>query len=332
MENLVHQYFIYSFTYKIAGNLENISDILKSFYNKYQLFKSETWKDIVENNIINKDELIKTIQELYFFKKEVVKPSWRELWDYDHLNKNTFYKNLESMQTDFLNFKYNNPLILLHVVSLLITFSKVGIKTVISVEEVRDITCEYIKSHTNEEWNRKNREDRIFNSTGLAYINDDDTDFKDVSRLVNSKIDEIVAEYKVYAEREDREDLVNMIESGDFLNLINIIDKKYSTVACFHNFDPEVIFQKLIEDDSRIFGFSMVINHRYPDNHTMNGRPISFYRLEELFFLQALSTHIQDYLKKDDRDDFIALKLKTLIDLLEKKMKYLEEIKRKYTN
>ena len=151
MENLVHQYFIYSFTYKITGNLSNISDVLKSFDNNYQLFKPKTWKDIIENNIINQDELTKTIKELYFFKKEVEKPSWRELWDYNHLNKDAFYKYLKSMQKDFLNFKYNNPLILLHVVSLLITFSKAGIKTVISVEKIRDITCEYIRSHTNKE-------------------------------------------------------------------------------------------------------------------------------------------------------------------------------------
>ena len=298
MENLVHQYFIYSFTYKIAGNLSNISDILKSFDDKYQLFKSKTWKDIIENNIINQDELTNTIQELYFFKKEVEKSSWRELWVYNHLNKDSFYKNLESMQRDFLNFKYNNLLILLHVVSLLITFSKAGIKTVISVEEIRDIACEYMRSHTNKEWNRKNREDRIFNSTGLAYINDDDADFKNILRLINSKIDNIVAEYKVYAEKEDRENSVSMIETGDFLDLIDILDEKYSTVAYLHNLDPDVIFQKLIEDDSRIFGFSMVINHRYPDNHIMNGKPISFYRLEELSFLQALSIHIQTYLKK----------------------------------
>ena len=332
MENLVHQYFIYSFTYKIAGNLDNISDILKSFNNKYQLFNSKTWKDIIENNIINQDELTKTIQELYFFKKEVEKPSWRELWDYNHLNKDAFYKNLKSMQTDFLNFKYNNPLILLHVVSLLITFSKAGIKTVISVEKIRDTTCEYIRSHTNKEWNKKNRGDSFFNSTGLGYTNDDDADFKNILRLINIKIDDIVAEYEVYAEKEDRANSVSMIETGDFLGLIDILDKKYSTVAYLHNLDADMIFQKIMEDDSLIFGFSMVINHRYPSNHTMDNRPISFYRLEELSFLQALSTHIRTYLEKDDRDDFIALKLKILIELLEKNIKYLEEIKKQYIN
>lgn len=276
--------------------------------------------------------MTKTIQELYFFKKEVEKPSWRELWDYNHLNKDAFYKNLKSMQTDFLNFKYNNPLILLHVVSLLITFSKAGIKTVISVEKIRDTTCEYIRSHTNKEWNKKNRGNSFFNSTGLGYTNDDDADFKNILRLINIKIDDIVAEYEVYAEKEDRANSVSMIETGDFLGLIDILDKKYSTVAYLHNLDADMIFQKIMEDDSRIFGFSMVINHRYPSNHTMDNRPISFYRLEELSFLQALSTHIRTYLEKDDRDDFIALKLKILIELLEKNIKYLEEIKKQYIN
>lgn len=281
---------------------------IEKIYEKYNikknpLFDGEIWVKILLDNSIQKEELNKFISNLSFFleKKEKVQPSWVKMWHYRELSDEEFTKNLNDVLNKFKNCQYDIPEHFIHVIALLIFFSKNKLCK-FPVEDIkRQVeTCIKDKYQNHENWKNKLFKDSIrFNTTGLGYMCEDDEDFRNIFSLIIEK-NKII--YEVEEINKQQQLLNKFLESIKEFNeefLMNFLLKDFESTPILSDINHKSFIEILINiENKNISKLSEILHSRYSDNKRLNGRVYYYcYLTEELTFWKDVNNALDIYLQ-----------------------------------
>ena len=302
----------------LLDNKDNKETNIEKIYEKYNiknnpLFDGKNWVEILLDNSIQKEELNKLISNLFFFveKKEKVQPSWIKLWHYMELSDEEFNKNLNDVRDKFLNCKYDIPEHFIHVIALLIFFSKNQLCS-LTVEDIKSQvkTCMEKKYQNHENWKNKLFEDSMrFNKTGLNYMHKDDEDFKEIFSFIKE-------ENKIIYEKEEKNKKQQLLNK--FLKSIKELNEEFLTDFLLNDLKPTPKFsylnhKKFTEiltslENKNISKLGEILHSRYSDYKNLNDKVYYCYLTEELDFWKSVSEDLDKYLEN--------IKNKTLNTLL----------------
>lgn len=278
---------------------------IEKIYEKYNitnnpLFAGENWVKILLDNSIQKEALNELISNLSFFleKKEKAQASWVKIWNYGELSNEEFNKNLSDVLNKFQNCEYDIPEHFIHVIALLIFFSKNQLCK-ITIEDIKSQveTCIEEKYQKHENWKNELFKDRIrFNRTGLGYMGQDDKDFREIFSLIIEKNKSI---YEV-EENDKQQQLLNK-----FLESIKQFDEKF-LIDFFMKFETTPIFNLLEHksftniltsiENKNISMLGDILHSRYSHDR-LNGREYYSYLTNELDFWKSVHSNLDIHLQ-----------------------------------
>lgn len=323
---LIEHFIMRSLIYKHNLGEEKIKSLKEQARGQYTLFQEKVWKSIVEDFDFNKEDINSSISKLHFFQEEKKEESWRILWNYSIVSHDVFHENLSDVIDKYKNLYYQNPVILLHVVELLILFIEKGIEKNTSAEEVEDIAENYILrySRNNEEWLRSEGISDFFNFTGLGFINQENITVIEIRRKINLSLKNNNKRKEEGKKHSDAKKLMEGLESGRREDVLSVF-LNYETMPILNFLDTDVFFDLLIADNPRIiFEVSSSLSHRYSENRYLNSRPYFYYLTTEVDFLVKLKERIVDYKENSESSAFISLKLDLLKSVLNNSIERLE--------
>ena len=291
----------------LLDNKDNKEIKIEEIYEKYNiennpLFDGEKWVEILLDNSIQKEELNELISNLSFFleKKEKAQPSWVKIWYYRELSDEEFTKNLNDVLNKFQNCKYDIPEHFIHVIALLIFFSKNQLCK-LTVEDIKSQveTCIEKKYQNHENWKNKLFEDSIrFNRTGLGYMGEDDKDFREIFSLIIEKNKSI---YAVEENNKQHQLLNKFLESIKELNeefLMNFLLKDFESTPILSHLNHKNFTEILTSmENKNISKLGEILHSRYSDNKSLDGRVYYWYLTKELDFWKSVSEDLDKYLE-----------------------------------
>lgn len=280
---------------------------IEKIYKKYNitnnpLFDGKNWVKILLDNSIQKEELNELISNLSFFieKQDKLQPSWVKIWHYNELSNEEFTQNLNDVLNKFQNCEYDIPEHFIHVIALLIFFSKNQLCK-LTVDDIKSQveTCIEEKYQNHENWKNKLFEDSIrFNRTGLGYLGEDDKDFRDTFSLIIEKNKSI----HVVEENNKQHQLLNkFLESIKELNeefLMNFLLKDFESTPILSHLDHKNFTEILISiHNKNISKLSEILHSRYSDYKSLNGRVYYWYLTKELIFWKSVNNDLDIHLQ-----------------------------------
>lgn len=316
--NLSLQFYILSLEYKKQHNIDSVLNSLKKSKPEYYyrlLFDKTIWERIITSNYNSYDKLNKLISSFPEFNiKE--EESWRKLWHYKEKSKDEFYSNLEDVKTKFISLEYKDIAILIHVIGMLIFFTKKKLCNDISIDKIKEIISDYIIEYkdisqiTNLDYNFH------FNNTGLGYINENDEDFIEARK----HLDEKLKERKLILEKEkNTEDFYNslpFIKAGDWKTVYSKHNKHYEYNPFLDKEDACKVIEKLtdgLNNYKGLYNFCAFLHERYKKGMEIN----EIIKLEEPF-LNELICHIENHYIQEHIDPFGKFNLSEILEQLNK--------------
>lgn len=321
-----------------SDNKDKEKTNIEKIYEKYNikrnpLFDGENWVKILLDNSMQKEELNELISNLSFFleKKEKVQPSWVKIWHYRELSNEEFTKNLNDVLTKFQNCEYDIPEHFIHVIALLIFFSKNQLCE-LTVEDIKAQvnTCIHDKYQNGQNWKKQLFTNSIrFNGTGLGYIGEDDKDFRDIfSKIIeeNKRIYEVEENIK-------QEQLLNkFIESIEQLDEDFLLDFfiKFESTPILSYLNPNSFTEILTSiENKNISKLGAILHSRYSDNKTLDGRVYYWYLTNELNFWKSVNNDLDSHLQNTQNktlntfllNQFNTYLVKDVINKMEKVLK-----------
>lgn len=312
-----------------SDNKEKEKTNIEKIYEKYNiknnpLFDGENWVKILLDNSIQKKALNELISNLSFFleKKERAQPSWVKIWHYRELSDEEFTKNLNDVLNKFQNCEYDIPEHFIHVIALLIFFSKNQLCK-ITVEDIKSQveTCIEKKYQNHENWKNELFEDRIrFNRTGLGYMGEDDKDFREIFSLIIEKNKSI---YSNEETNKQKKLVVQFLESIQVLNeefLTNLLLEEYRSIPIFNQLDDCEFVDILTHSENKnISRLCEILHSRYGDHYYISNKLSYCYLTDELIFWKNVNEKLNQFIGEDENNST----LKTF--LLNQFNKYLVE-------
>lgn len=291
-----------------SDNKDKEKTNIEKIYEKYNiknnpLFDGENWVKILLDNSIQKEELNELISNLSFFleKKEKVQPSWVKIWHYRELSDEEFTKNLNDVLNKFQNCEYDIPGHFIHVVALLIFFSKNQLCK-ITVEDIKSQveTCINNKYQNHENWKNELFKDRIgFSSAGLGYVGVDDKDFREIFSLIIEKNKSI---YSNEETKKQKKLVVQFLESIQVLNeefLTNLLLKEYRSIPIFNQLDDLEFVDILTNSENKnISRLGEILYSRYGDHYYINNKLSYCYLTDELGFWKNVNEKLNQFIEE----------------------------------
>jgi hypothetical protein len=335
---LVNNFFALSIELKSAtlteDELSEVSNILiylssdgkeksktDEVYEKYKIksspiFSGKVWVKIISKNSMTKEEINKIISELSFFIKEKEKPSWVKLWHYRELKNSEFQEAKKDVLDKFKNCSYEIPEHFLHVVALLIYFNKNGLCD-LNLDEINDQVKECIEGYKKTiEWTDSMFTDRMrFNGTGLAYMGEDNQEFKELFNLILEENKKVYEDNKKVKERVELDDFLEAIKKGNVEFVRDLLIQKYSDKPIFKNLSVKDFFQLLSSiDNKNLTELRYILGYRYGDERSLNGKKYYSYLIEELSFWNQLKDELEKCIKEKDSTVLHTVLLKEFRD------------------
>ena len=282
---------------------------VEEIYEKYDiknnpLFDGKNWVKILLNNSVQKEELNDLISNLSFFieKKEKTQPSWVKLWHYRELSDEDFTKNLNDMLNKFNNCEYEIPEHFIHVIALLIYFSKNKLCDLLMADiENRVENCIKNKYQNHKNWKNQLFEDRIrFNRTGLGYMGEDDKDFRNIFSKIITENKEI---YDNEEKNKQKKLSSELLESIKILNedfLINLLLEQYRTIPIFKQLNTQNFVDILTKSENKnISRLGEILHSRYGDHYYISNKVSYCFLTDELDFWKDVNVKLSQFLKKN---------------------------------
>ena len=296
--------------WNFSGNKNKEKTNIEKIYEKYNihnnpLFDGKNWVDILIDNSIQKKELNELISNLSFFleKKEKAQPSWVKLWHYRELSDEDFSNNLHDMLNKFNNCQYDIPEHFIHVIALLIFFSKNKLSD-LSIEDITKQvnTCIRNKYQNHQNWKNQLFKDRIrFNRTGLGYMGEDDQDFRKILSEIIEKNRKIYTDNEIETQKKLMEQFLVSIQNLDEDFLTKLLLDEYRSIPIFNQLNQNDFFQLIINlENKNITRLGEILHSRYDDHYTINGQNSYCYLTDELNFWKNINSNLQQYLKKNN--------------------------------
>ncbi|CUV65582.1 conserved hypothetical protein [Sulfurovum sp. enrichment culture clone C5] len=304
--------------WNFIDNKENKETEIEKVYKKYNinnnpLFDGKIWVKILLDNSIEKEELNELISNLSFFLEEYNELSWVKIWNYRELSDKDFTENLNDVVNKFKNCEYDIPEHFIHVIALLIFFSKNKLCT-LTVEDIKKQveTCITNKYSNHQNWKNKLFKNSMrFNSTGLGYTGEDDQDFGDI-------FSKIIEENKNIYELEENNKQKQLLKK--FLESIKKLDKEFLISFLLKDFESTPILSYLNPNDfttllttienKNISKLTDILHERYADNKSLDGKLYYCHLTDELIFWKDVKANLDTYIQITDENKISIFLLK----------------------
>ena len=281
---------------------------IEKIYEKYTMqdtpmFNGKGWVSIIFKSSISREVLNKAIGDLSFFlvEKEKEQPSWVKLWHYRELDDDDFEKILNDVLEKFKDCLYGKHEHFLHVIALLIFFSKEKLCNLTTDEIKRQVEKCISEYKATSLWKDELFEGRLrFNGTGLSYMDGDSNEFRKLYQLI---MDENKKIYKKTVEEKEKEKINRLLENindTDYIN--NLLLEEYKFKPIFQNVSSKKFISSIKKSKNKdITELGYTLNERYPENHTYNGKKVYCHMIEELVFWEDVGTELLDYINKTEK-------------------------------
>lgn len=312
-KKLLEHFLSYSILYKKNNNFKKISE---EDFVKNSILPINNWKDIIVKNFIEVESIEKYFSQLVIFQPKQEPPSWTKLWNYRDLTKDEFYEVLNDVKSKFQNFEYEKISEIKHVYSFLIEFINDKIITNLTVNDIIDTVEKYLENHKDDSDWLNYRDNDFFNGTGLGYQHQDNPRIIDL----NNKVREIIQTNKDNHNKLVRnnyfEEILRSIKNNTMLELNGLLIKN-EWFPVLNSMEYQKIFDILKEDPDRVRPFCYVLDNRYAENHSNNGKNRAQSLLDEKVFVENLIEFLDNQmLTNDDLDKFHSKKIKECSDIL----------------
>jgi len=289
-------------------------------YEKYNiedmpLFNGQDWVRILLKSSVSKEVINDVFSKLSFFieEKKNERVSWVKLWYYRELENDDFEKVLNDVLDKFKNCKYKEPEYFLHIIALLIYFSKKGLCDLNLGEIEKQITICIEKYKETSTWKEKSFEDRWnFNSTGLGYMDSDSEEFRKFYYLIKDENEKIYDANQKVIEKNKLEELLTAIKKNDEKLIEELLLNTYKEKPLLQNLSIEDFFPFLKNINNKsLMNFTYILNARYPDNHGIYNQKIYCYYLkEELKFWKKVDKELKVYIEQNENKTLSSFLLK----------------------
>jgi len=227
----------FNFNFDKEEEKSNVEKVYEKYYiDKNLIFSGKGWVMVLLKNSLNSNVINEVFSELSFFleKEENQRPSWVKLWHYQELENIEFEDAKKDVLSKFNDFKYETPQYFLHVIALLIFFSK---------KELVDLTFEQIEEQVvksierykqTNTWKEKLFDDRIsFNGTGLGYKDEESEEFRKLYKLIMDENKKIYYENEKIKEKHEVVELLKAMKDNDEEIIQKLLLTKYKETRAF---------------------------------------------------------------------------------------------------
>lgn len=276
------------------------SEIKKLFKNynidSIPLFTGVIWVKILLKSSISIDELEDNIKKLTYFYKEENKPTWIRLWNYTSLTNDEFQNLSNEMEQNLKNNHYKTEAEFLHVIALLIYFSKEDLIS-LSIEDIKiqvEKSIEFFKG--NNIWNNVLFKKEInFNSTGLGYFNNQDEDFRSLFKRIREENENHYYEYERLKQQDELKSIFDAMNSNDEEYLKQYFNT-HKDKPILKDLDVKEFLNNLYKVENKTIDFiSRLFMGRYDDHHSINQQLYyCFYLSKELDFWEKVKQRIDE--------------------------------------
>ena len=270
---------------------------VEKIYDKYNientpLFSGKGWVRIILKSSLNSEVINKVVSDLSFFieKNEKEEPSWVKLWHYYKLENDHFEEVLRDVLEKFNSCIYEKPEHFLHVIALLLYFSKHELCD-LSIEDIKTQVKECIKQYkTTSLWKDELFGDMIWNNrTGLGYMDQDNDDFRNLFSLIREENQKSYNEEVRIKEKNKLDNLLRSISKWDEAFMIKLLLEEYESKPIFQDLSSTDFIEQISKaNNTNIVQLRYILNSRYADNKSLNGRKYYCYLIEELSFWKEL--------------------------------------------
>lgn len=312
---------------------DNEVAIIFKKYNISLLFNSDTWIKILFKSNITRDKINQEINNLSFFleKQESERASWVKLWNYRELEEKEFEECLNDVIKNFNSCKYEKQTLFLHVIALLVYFSKNKLCN-LSLNDIKEQVNKCLEEYKgSEDWKNNLLNSRMdFNGTGLGYMNSNDSDFISLFNLI-IKESKIIYNNQIEIKNNTKiEAFLKSVKNGNKNFIIEFLLKEFESEPVLKDLSPNLFFNALIEKNNNIGQIGEVLSSRYSDNKTLNGKLFYAYLIEELDFWNQINVLLEKYLENNSNSLKIHLlsQFKTYIvdDIIKKLTKSVNSV------
>jgi hypothetical protein len=321
--------------WNFSDDKEKEKNNIEKIYKKYNimnnpLFDGKIWVKILLDSSIQKEELNELISNLSFFltKKEQEQPSWIMIWNFRELSDKEFENNINDVINKFKNCKYDIPEHFIHVIALLIFFSKNQLCQ-LSVKEIKSKvnTCIKNKYQNSQNWKSKLFENGMrFNNTGLGYMGEGDKDFREILSKIMEKNKNIYEKEEENKKKQLIEQFMKAVKILDEDFLIKFLLEKYEFIPILHYLDVDKFTHLLINiENKNLTKLDEILHSRYSDNKILNNKCYYCYLTDEINFWKEISENLNKYIQKNDKilKSFLINKFNTY--LVNKTIEKMEE-------
>ncbi len=281
------------------------------------LFTKDTWIDILYGSKIIKEEITKAILSTSYFNTQE-RETWINIWYFRDLEDNDFKINFEDVENKFYNNKYIEHEKLLHVIALLLYFSKSGIynKTIKDILEQARKNIEDNKKTAL--WQKENfSHDGYFNSYSLGYYERESKEFLKIYDYLQNASEEAFN----YGLEDKANLLLEDFKNNDIESVVDKLSNKFHDIAIFSQVNKGDFINSLAElKHTNISTIVNAMKSRYEAYKLANKNLLP----ELAFWLHVDDSLLNDICKETNPVKYLLLKgfkeytLKEIIDNLEK--------------
>lgn len=348
IRNLLYEFFVFSIEIKSGTlNSENFKpyDIIvkwerdekeetpfekvmkkHSLYNEYNLLLTiDAWKSILIQGNIDKNSMEEILNSSKYLMNEQTE-SWRRLWEYRDLEDDEFKSYLKEVVANFDDNKYKEQGKLLHVIALLLYFSKAKMYQM-GQDEIMKKAKENIKSCIeSEKWDSIEYDNHFGGSAcGLGFIERESNNMQKILTYFKKEIDKSFDEKL----KNKAKVLLQDFQDNNLENLKKKLQQEFYQIPILSqiNIDEFVsMFQNL--KHKNIYDISRIIKKRYENTYNLED-----ILSEEKFWKSVNHRILKDFDRNDNPVKYNLLKsfkeytIKEILQKFQENREHLEMIK-----
>jgi len=307
----------------------NITNVLRckySFFSQDLIFDGKIWYKIIYNEFNDINDILKKRKEFREEKKEKIETKinlikcWDVICNYYEYDEQKFNECLKTILEDFQTCNVNtqwiiNEKLFLNVVNTLLFFIDEKI-----IELDKNIIYKKAKKcinflSENISLCKNAFDERYYFMTKYRYYDENSFPFKEIKDYLINKKNECYQKFLKMQHRKELNNLIKAIEKGDTEFIVSLLLEKYRYESFFIDIDYVVEFINTIKMSNlkNVVIFFQILNERFNDNYTVNGKKNWMYLKGEKNFFDKLNIELEKLLNEIDKKSNKRLVLKNFV-------------------
>ncbi|MCB6185048.1 KAP family NTPase [Leeia sp. TBRC 13508] len=259
---------------KRSCNEKNIDEIISKYIGicSTEIFPSvDFWEVFFEKGIVD-DSIAKNSIDNSIYRYYSNMPSWKRLLQCMNLNDNEFINVLSDVQKEYIDRKYKDVGIVLHILGVKLWLIDIGILTEtkdVVIKEAKDYIDSMEKDKTLPEENFLDSDINNTSYDNSAYFSRETVEFEEVfTYLTEAKNRQYINSLNEKAEELMKEMQKDFSLFTRRLILNNSVDNTYYKIPILSKIDPGIFLaelEKLNNEKKREFGFLLTSRYQFPN-------------------------------------------------------------------